>query len=396
MATKVLDLDLAEWPQKIDKLEGYEKVLILYRYRGYPLGRTLLPVHNGRVNLSALSDNIFQKQNRHLQNTILKEKIGATQVESTSLPTATIAICTHNRPNDVKRCLESLLKLQNDGQEILVVDNCPSGDETFNIVARYGGSIKYVLEERRGLNVARNRALREASGDIVAFIDDDALVDPNWLRALLINFDHPLVLCVTGLTMPFELETEAQEMFERYSTFCRGFQRIVFNRHSLRPWAAGRAGAGVNMALRRSVLYKVGPFDEALDAGTTTQAGGETELFSRILKGGFRIVYDPSAINWHRHRKSREALRQTLYGYSVGIYAFWTRQLLFEGELYTLLAAWRWFWQHHLKNLARSILGHPGRMPLDLVLAEIHGCLAGPGAYLQSRKKLQASICSRR
>jgi cellulose synthase/poly-beta-1,6-N-acetylglucosamine synthase-like glycosyltransferase len=243
--------------------------------------------------------------------------------------------------------------------------------------------------------VARNRALREASGEIVVFIDDDALADPNWLRALLINFDHPLVLCVTGLTMPMELETEAQEMFERYSTFCRGFQRRVFNRHSLMPWAAGKAGAGVNMALHRSILNKVGPFDEALDAGTPTQAGGETEMFSRILNDGFRIVYEPAAVNWHCHRRSREELRQALYGYGVGIYAFWTKQLLFERKLYTLVVAWRWFWQHHLKNLARSILGHPGRMPLDLVLAEIRGCLAGPMAYLQSRRKLHASTCSR-
>src|SRR6266567_2037807 len=89
---------------------------------------------------------------------------------------------------------------------------------------------------------------RKPATTIVAFNDDDALPDPNWLRVLLRNFADPLVVCVTGLTMPMELETEAQEWFERCSSFVRGFTRTVYDQTRLHPLAAGKVGAGANMA----------------------------------------------------------------------------------------------------------------------------------------------------
>jgi hypothetical protein len=92
--------------------------------------------------------------------------------------------------------------------------------------------------------------------------DDDAVPDPAWLRALVVNFGSPNVMCVTGLTMPVELETEAQEAFERYSPFCKGFTRKIYTGEKGNPIATGKIGAGVNMALRKSVTDKVGFFDE--------------------------------------------------------------------------------------------------------------------------------------
>src|SRR5206468_10948801 len=112
-----------------------------------------------------------------------------------------------------------------------------------------------------------------------------------WLRALVRNFDDPLVYCVTGLTMPLQLEAEAQEWHERYTTFVRGFRRRVFDGATFNPTAGGQAGSGVNMALRRRVLQELGPFDEALDARTRTQSGGDGEMFSRILSSGYRMVF---------------------------------------------------------------------------------------------------------
>jgi len=140
------------------------------------------------------------------------------------------------------------------------------------------------------------------------------------------------------------------------------------------------------MALRRSVLEYVGFFDEALDAGTPTHSGGDTEMFSRILSRGYRIVYEPAALNWHRHRRSWEELRRTIYGYGVGVYAFWTRSLLVEGELGVLRAAPVWFLRYQLRALLRSLFRRPNSLPLDLLLAELRGCLRGPFAYLTSRK----------
>ncbi|MCA1627002.1 MAG: glycoside hydrolase family 2, partial [Acidobacteria bacterium] len=95
----------------------------------------------------------------------------------------------------------------------------------------------------------------------------------------------------------------------------------------------------VNMALRRSAVEQVGFFDEALDAGTPARSGGDNEMFTRILLAGYRIVYEPAALNCHRHRRTWEELRAAIYGYGVGVYAAWTRSLLVEGELSALKVA---------------------------------------------------------
>ena len=62
-------------------------------------------------------------------------------------------------------------------------------------------------------------------GEIVAFCDDDAAPDPEWLRALAANFTAPRTICVTGLTLPLELETPAQEWFEQTNSFSRGYRQ---------------------------------------------------------------------------------------------------------------------------------------------------------------------------
>src|SRR5262249_41467957 len=163
----------------------------------------------------------------------------------------------------------------------------PQTDQTKRVVERYPG-VRYVCEMTPGLNVARNRAIREASGDIVAFTDDDAVPERGWLDNLLRNFGDSRVQCVTGLTLPIELETEAQEMFEAISSFARGFRRHIFDGQHVNPVAVGQVGAGANMAIRRRAIEDVGPFDERLDGGMPTRSGGDHEMFIRLLSAGHR------------------------------------------------------------------------------------------------------------
>jgi GT2 family glycosyltransferase len=184
------------------------------------------------------------------------------------------------------------------------------------------------------------------------------------------------------------LETRAQEWSERHSPFGRGFNRFAFHRSNLNPLSAGRVGAGANMAVRRAVLELVGPFDEALDAGTLTCSGGDTEMFSRILASGYYIVYEPAALSWHRHRRTWKELRRMIYGYGVGAYAVWARKLFYEGEIRVLNYAWHWFRYDQLPGLFRSLRHRPGSVPLDLVLAELRGCLTGFQAYIHTRRRL--------
>jgi len=296
--------------------------------------------------------------------------------------TASVAICTHERPEDLKRALAALNALRPAPLEKLVIDNAPSTEATRLVVEGFA-DVRYVHEPERGLNVARNRALRTARGDVVAFVDDDAVPEPEWLDGLMPNFQSPRVVCVTGLTLPMALDTEAQELFEAHCTFVRGFRRRMFDGQIDNPLAVGPVGAGANMAVLREEALRLGGFDERLDGGRPTRSGGDHEMFTRMLRAGNRIVYDPAAVAWHRHRRTMEELRQTVYGYGVGVYAMWTGLLLETRELGVLKLAWSWFrhsqWRALLPGSATT------RQARALAREEIRGCLHGPRAWLAAR-----------
>jgi hypothetical protein len=137
------------------------------------------------------------------------------------------------------------------------------------------------------------------------------------------------------------------------------------------------------------VQQLVGLFDEALDAGTPTESGGDHEFFARILLTGYRIVYEPDALSWHRHRRTWKETKKAIRGYGIGVYAFWTRLLIREKELGILKLPYNWFIKAQLPNVVKSTLGRPGSQPLSLLLAELQGCLLGPWKYLLSRRRLK-------
>ncbi|HEX5668131.1 MAG TPA: glycosyltransferase family A protein, partial [Chitinophagaceae bacterium] len=177
MATAVLDLDICELPPVLDNLEKYREAFILFRHKGCPVGTLTLPVIEGRLRIDEHSSEIIAATMKYMWKRRVHENLDYHEHgASEKLPTATIAICTRNRTDDLRRCLDALMKLPDDGQEILVVDNCPSNNDTMDLVSLYPKA-RYVREPRPGLNIARNRALKEAKNEIVAFTDDDAVPD---------------------------------------------------------------------------------------------------------------------------------------------------------------------------------------------------------------------------
>jgi GT2 family glycosyltransferase len=386
----VCEVDLGQLERGLVGLGGYQRALVVFRLGDAVVGQAWLPVSDGRITAAKL---------RSSMPTVAwpawKQLVAQNRDPTAPLPTASVVVCTRDRTADLSQCLPGLSRLAAQGNEVIVVDNCPRGDSTARLVTSYS-AIRYLHEPRPGLNIARNSGLQAAMGEIVAFTDDDVQVDQGWLSALLRNFDDPLVAVVTGITMPAELETEAQVWFEETNGFGRGFVRKAFDASNLNVLATGLVGAGANMAVRRSAIERIGLFDEALDCGTLTRSGGDQEFFYRALARGYRIVYEPAALVWHRHRREWNGLRRTIYGYGVGVFAWWTRALLVEGELTLLKKAPSWFWQHHVRNLVRSLLGRPGRMPLDLAWAEFRGALAGAGSYLRSRQLLRQQACAAR
>jgi GT2 family glycosyltransferase len=388
LRTAVCQVQLDHVASGVTNLDEYQQALVVFRLRDAVLGQAWLPVENGCVTPASL-----RAAAATTSWTFWLHSVAPEPAPTRPLPSASVVVCTRDRPDDLACCLPGLQALAAQGHEVIIVDNCPSDDRTARLVAGYP-MIRYLYEPRPGLDVARNCGLLAAKGEVVAFTDDDVEIDPGWLAALVRNFVDPMVAVVNGIALPLELETPAQRWFEKTNGFARGFVRQEHDASTLNPLAAGELGVGANMAVRRSAINAIGLFDEALDCGTITRSGGDQEYVYRALARGYRVVYEPAALVWHRHRRDWSGLRNTLYSYGVGVFAWWTRCLLVEGELTVLKLAARWFWWHYVKNLIRALLRRPGHMPLDLALAEFRGALAGPNAYLQARRVLRAQLAA--
>ncbi len=382
----VCSLDVLNIKNSFPELKEYEKIFVVFKYKDSVVGRSTFKLENGIVDIDDMKEYV-EKISYNIWAAIVKNKFS----KQTKLPFVSVVVCSHNRAGELKNCLESLANLDYPDKEIIVIDSAPVNNETYDLLTDYPQFI-YYKEERIGLDIARNTGLRISKGEFVAFTDDDARVDPSWLKNLAENFSNPATAIVTGITMPYELETEAQVYFELTNGFNRGFLRREFDSSNLSPVAAGNVGAGVNMAIRKSVLSEVGLFDEALDGGMPTCSGGDQEFFYRVLLNGYRIVYEPKALVWHRHRENYQNLKNTIYGYGVGVYAWWTRALFYEREFKMLYFAPLWFANYHLKNLAKAIFSTANKIETELAFLEAIGALTGPFKYFKALRRLKKNV----
>jgi GT2 family glycosyltransferase len=257
-----------------------------------------------------------------------------------------VVIGTRDRPDDVRRCVRSVLASDHPDFEVFVVDNAPTTSATRDVVAAFADPrLHYVLEARPGVSRARNAGLALASGAVVAFVDDDVVVDRHWLAALADAYARDAdVVCVTGLVPSGELRTPTQRYFDERVTWARNLDRRVFRTSAppedlpLFPFSVGAFGTGANMSLRRSAALALGGFDVALGPGTPSRAGEDPDLFTRVLLSGGALAVEPSAIVWHKHRPDRAALRSQALGYGTGLGA-WVAKLMLRPR--TALAVFR-------------------------------------------------------
>ena len=252
-------------------------------------------------------------------------------------PHVTVIVATRDRAALLDRCLQALLASHYPSFDIVVVDNAPSTDETAKLIAeRYAHEprVHGIREDRPGLGLAHNAGLATVAGPIVAFTDDDVVVDAHWLEHLASPFTDPKVGCVTGMIVPARLDTQAQWWLEGYAGFSKGFVTRVFdldvNRPDdvLFPYAAGKLGSGANMAFRAEVLREMGGFDAALGTGSGAYGGDDLAAFFEVVTRGHRLVYEPAALVRHDHQSTEEGLRRQVFGYGAGLTAYLTRTVI--------------------------------------------------------------------
>lgn len=307
----------------------------------------------------------------------------------------TVAVCTKDRPDLLARCLESVLAaLEVAGPEVIgdlvVVDNASSDHRTHDVAVAAGATC--VREQVPGLDVARNAAVAAASGDVLAFVDDDVVVDPSWARVLARAFAScPAAAAVAGQVRALRLDTPAQLEFERSGGFSLGWQPITFDVGSTPGVPFDRSmGVGCNMAFRRDFLQRVGPFDEALDTGRPMPGAGDLDMLVRAVLDG-PVVYEPSALVFHDHRTDFEALRYQFYtwgkGYAV-LLAKWGRHA--DASKAELRHAGRRRMRGYAKHVVKGPHATGGHRRVDAALM-IVGFIAGSaGAYGRSQRRMAA------
>lgn len=406
MKLLVLDLE-SDVPDVPPPSVGEQWVLV--RFHGQPLGMlTIGPDGCSGPNLAnRISQEFSTRVLRHLAGDVIGTSplvfaddlpARCPRFTDVELPFITVAVCTRNGAERLPSCLRALDALRYPASRIerLVVDNAPVDDRTRRLVESAHPSVRYVVEPRPGLDWARNRAIIEARGEIVAFTDDDASADDLWAMALGRSFGtDPEIDVITGLVVPDEIDVEAQRLFEAYGGFGRGYTREYFRRPkgtaiAHRFGGTGRFGTGANMAFRRSLFERIGAFDPALDVGTLTNGGGDLEMFFRALKAGATLLYEPSAIVRHRHRATYDELKTQLTNNGVGFYAYLVRSAhAYPDERIGFLqfGTW-WFWYWSLRRLARSV-ARPGEFPRDLILAELKGSITGLTRYPRARRQAE-------
>lgn len=368
----------------------YARARVLVRWHTHPLGLVDADVRNGVVDLvpvrtalsgnfapllvRALADERYELGPRWYRGEFLTTPSPAAPIARESDPALTVAICTRKRPDDLRTAL--LAATSTVGVDrVLVVDN--DADGSAGPVAAEFPMVDYVIEPRPGLDRARNRALAECTTELLGFCDDDARLDPHWAGQVRRVFgDDPEAAAVTGLVLPAQLDHEAQDLFERTGGFRRGFERKR-GVAQLTPtgWRSngmlgiGDYGVGTNMTFRCSVFDRVGRFDEALDAGTIVGGAGDLDMLFRVAMDGNAIVYEPSAIIWHRHRETSRALGRQL-SYNGGVIAFLQGVLeRYPDERDSVRWVYRWIVRYHVKNLIA------GPIPRRYAIVEAYGYL---------------------
>jgi GT2 family glycosyltransferase len=238
---------------------------------------------------------------------------------------ATVVVCTRDRPDDLARALASLTAIRTAGCRVLVVDQS-SGPETHAVVREVASRderVEYLASGRTGLSASRNDGAALATGELVLFTDDDCEVGPDWVDGWCEFFaSQPAVAIAFGL-----VSTPSTHVGYGYiPQYDPGPGTSTWGRETLRH-GAGWVGMGANMALRRAAWSEVGGFDEMLGAGARFPGAEETDIALRIVGRGNRLghVANPAVIHYGQ-REPLDASR-LVKGYRFGTGAMYAKHV---------------------------------------------------------------------
>jgi glycosyltransferase involved in cell wall biosynthesis len=297
------------------------------------------------------------------------------QVSPPIYPTqsVTIAVCTCNRPNDLRNCLKAIGRLDPGPNEVVVIDNSAGDPATKSAAKEF--DIRYVIEPAPGLSRARNRAIVESNSEFVAFIDDDAIPSVQWLARLVEPFADPNVAAVTGETYDSDASPDCS-MAEKPIRILSTSDPLWFERANF-----GGLGYGTNMVLRKSACTEPPVFDERLGRGTPLWTAEESHAFAKLVARGYYAAHVPAAIVFHPS-KAKDIDREAATAFAYWLLLFFE----FPGHKLDLL-------RFLFRRLRRKRLPwprdpqEPGEIMNSGWRTQFKAAITGTRLYIRNRKR---------
>lgn len=222
----------------------------------------------------------------------------------------TVIIVTRNRVQQLKECLESLLNSSFQNYSILIADQSDNEQTIQAVKSFHSTKIKIVSMREKGRAKGLNLLAKKAHSNILAFTDDDCIVSKDWLKQISKTYKkHPYLAGVFGNTYAYKSESHPSE-------FCPAtFEVSQFKLHTFQNLHYYYVGLGNNMSLKKSVLEKIGWFQEWLGTGAIAKSGEESEIIFRILRNGNTLATNPQVILFHNRWLSykQEKFQQARY-----------------------------------------------------------------------------------
>ena len=285
-----------------------------------------------------------------------------------------IVICTYNRCQDLNKTLSSVCELEYDSFEVIVVDN-NSTDDTKEIVAKY--PVKYIVESRQGVAYARNTGLEASTGHYIGFIDDDEIVDKNWIRAMLKGFAlGGSVGAVTGPVIP------------QYTSQTPVWMTSAFHGSEGGPnyrLLSTKEAIGTGNSMFRAEFVEDIRFKTTLGRVKNSLISGEdTDFVQQLYDKGYVGAYSPEAIVHHMIPPERTMLQWFVQRYFA------------EGITEYLRKGHRVFWRRLHKPIIDSVallgaivlLNPKGIIARWLRFCQTFGILYGPIYEYTNKRKL--------
>jgi GT2 family glycosyltransferase len=309
-------------------------------------------------------------------------------ITPSSAPRISVVICTYNGSATLRECLDGVTALRYPNFEVVVVSD-GSTDTSAEIAGGYE-SVRLIETPQEGLACARNTGMRAATGEIIAYIDDDAIPDRDWLTHLAATFGQGDFAAVGG---PNVLPPNSGAIAQCVANAPGGPTHVLVSDRDAEHIP------GCNMAVRKDALERIGGFDPQFRA-----AGDDVDVCWRLLDAGDRIAFGPGAVVLHHRRRTVSGyLRQQRgYGkaeallerkhpdkYSAAGHVDWAGRLYGNGAAQHR-GGWRWrvyyggwgtaFYQS-LYGSRRGLLESLPLMPEWYLTILVLGLLSAAGAF---------------